>query len=49
MSITIQNVVGMTEAQAKEALSGLNIQIVYESDLNSTNGIVLKQSIEANY
>ena len=48
MSITIQNVVGMTEAQAKEALSGLNIQIVYESDLNSTNGTVLKQSIEAN-
>ena len=48
MAITVQNVVGMTEAQAREALSGLTIQIVYESDPNSTNGTVLKQSIEAN-
>lgn len=45
MSIKVVNVVGMTESEAKSALSGLNISVVYESDTSKEDGIVLSQSI----
>ena len=44
MAITVTNVVGMTETQAREALSGLTIQVVYSSDSTKQNGVVLSQS-----
>ena len=46
-NVKVTNVVGKTEAQAKKALSGLNIQIVYESDPSKSNGVVLRQSVSA--
>ena len=45
MGIIVTNVVGKTETQARAELSGLTIQIVYESDPSQENGIVLKQSV----
>lgn len=45
MNVTVQNVVGKTQAEAKRILNGLKIQVVYESSPNQENGIVLKQSI----
>ena len=46
-NVKVTNVVGKTEAQAKAALSGLNIQVIYESDPSKANGVVLKQSVAA--
>ena len=46
MAITVENVVGLTEAQAKTKLTGLTIQTVYESDSTKASGVVLKQSVE---
>jgi len=43
--ITIPNVVGKTEAQAKTALAGLNIQVIYETHSDKANGTVLRQSL----
>ncbi len=43
--ITITNVVGKTEAQAKTALSGLTVQVIYEHHSDQTNGIVIRQSL----
>ena len=45
MTITVPNVIGMTQAQAKRSLNGLTIEIVYESDSSKANGIVLAQSV----
>lgn len=45
MSIVIPDVVGKTEVEARTALNGLTIKIVYESDATKENGIVLSQSI----
>ena len=47
MSVEVINVVGMTEAAARKALSGLNISVVYESDNSKENGVVLSQSVAA--
>ncbi len=44
--ITIPNLIGRTESQAKSALEGLNIQVVYETHSDQANGIVLRQSLE---
>lgn len=46
-NVKVTNVVGKTEAQAKRVLSGLNIQVIYESDPSKANGVVLKQSVAA--
>ena len=43
--ITIVNVVGKTESQAKSALVGLNIQVIYETHSDKENGVVLRQSL----
>ena len=45
MAIEVVNVVGMTEANAKSALSGLDINVIYGSDSSKANGVVLKQSV----
>ena len=45
MAIVIPDIVGKTETEARAALSGLTIKIVYESDATKENGIVLSQSI----
>ena len=45
MAIKVVNVVGMTEANAKSALEGLQISVVYESDSSKEDGVVLKQSV----
>ena len=47
MAISVTNVVGKTEAQARQELSALNIKVVYQSDSGKENGIVLAQSISA--
>ncbi len=46
MTANVQNVVGKTEEQARSALSGFKIQVVYESDSTKADGIVLSQSVE---
>lgn len=43
--VTITNVVGKTEAEAKTALAGLNIQVIYEHHSDQTNGVVIRQSL----
>ena len=45
MGVTVPNVVGKTEAEARQALSGLTITVVYETDSTKANGVVLKQSV----
>ena len=45
MSITVADVVGKSESEARKALEGLTIKIAYESDPTKSNGIVLKQSL----
>ncbi len=44
-SVVIPNLIGKTEAEAKLALAGLNIQVIYETHGDQANGIVLKQSL----
>ena len=46
MTITVEDVVGMTISEARKALSGLNIQIIYSTDDSKPNGIILEQNIE---
>ena len=43
--ITVTNVVGKTEAQAKTALAGLNIQVIYEHHSDQADGVVIRQSL----
>ena len=45
MSITVVNVIGKTETEARNLLKGLTITIVYENDATKTNGVVLTQSL----
>ena len=44
-SIVIPNLIGKTEAEAKVALAGLNVQVIYETHGEQANGIVIKQSL----
>ena len=46
----VPNVIGMTQEDAKKAIEAKNlkVEIVYEEDKSKEDGIVLKQSIEAN-
>ena len=46
-TITVQNVVGKTEAEATKLLNGLNIKVTYEEDATQAEGIVLRQSTTA--
>lgn len=43
--ITIANVVGQTEEEAKTALAGLNVQVIYEHNSAIANGAVIRQSL----
>ncbi len=43
--ITVVNVVGKTEKEAKAALAGLTVQVVYQTHADKANGVVLKQSL----
>ena len=45
--ITVSNVVGKTESQAKAALSGLKVEVIKGSDNSKANGVVTSQSIKA--
>ena len=46
MTLEVQNVVGMPETQARSALDGFNIEVVYANDATMEDGIVLEQSVE---
>ena len=41
----IPNLIGKTEEEAKAALAGLNVQVLYETHGDQANGIVIKQSL----
>ncbi len=43
--VTIVNVVGKTETEARMALAGLNIQVIYGHDSTQQDGIVLSQNL----
>lgn len=47
--VTVQSVIGQTEANAKNTLQGLGLKVnvSYEEDTSRDNGVVLKQSIES--
>lgn len=45
--ITVANVVGKTESEAKSALGKLTVNVEYKSDSSKTNGVVISQSIKA--
>lgn len=45
--VTITNVVGKTESEARKALENLTIKIEYKSDTTKDKGIVLSQSLKA--
>ena len=47
--VTVQSVVGQTEANARAALEGqgLKVTVTYEEDTSRDNGVVLKQSINS--
>lgn len=44
-SVVIPNLIGKTEEEAKAALAGLNVQVIYETHGDQANGIVIKQSL----
>ena len=44
--ITVPNVVGSTESDAKSKLGNLSVSVEYKSDSSKTNGVVLSQSIK---
>ncbi len=46
MTANVENVVGKTEAEARKALSGFKLEIVYESDETKADGVVLSQSVK---
>lgn len=43
--ITVPNVVGKTEAEARTLLAGLNIEVIEAHDSSQANGVVLRQSL----
>lgn len=45
-SVIIPKLIGKTEEEAKVALAGLNVQVLYETHGDQANGIVIKQSFE---
>ena len=47
--VTVQSVVGQTEANAKSTLTnlGLKVNVSYEEDTTKDNGVVLRQSIDS--
>lgn len=45
--VTVSNVIGKTEAEARTLLAGLNIQVIEGHDSTQANGIVLTQSLAA--
>lgn len=45
-TVTIINLVGKKEEEAKTALAELTVQVIYETHQDKENGIVIKQSIE---
>ena len=45
MTLTVADVIGKTESEARQLLSGLTIKIVYENDSTKTDGVVLTQSL----
>lgn len=42
--ITVKNVIGLTEAEAKNILSGLNVVVATASDPSKADGVVISQS-----
>lgn len=46
--IAVPNVIGLTEAEALNKLSSLNVQVKTKSDSSKQNGVVLSQSIQPN-
>lgn len=47
MNSNVPNVIGKTEAEAKDELKGFTIQVVFAVDTLKADGIVLKQSLKA--
>ena len=43
--ITVQNVVGLSQESAMEALAGLNVQLIIEQHSDQADGVVIRQSI----
>ena len=46
-TVTITNLIGKTETEAKDALTGLTVKVVFSEDKSKANGVVLKQSLSA--
>ena len=46
-TISIINLIGKTETEAKDALTGLVVKVVFEEDKSRPNGVVLRQSLAA--
>ena len=46
MNLKVPNVMGKTEAQAKDELRGFTIRVVFTSDSSKADGIVIKQNLE---
>lgn len=47
MTLTVPDVLGKTETQAKDELRGFKISIIFGNDPSKANGVVLKQSLKA--
>lgn len=47
MNSVVPNVVGKTEAEAKDELRGFTIQVVFDKNILKPDGVVLKQSLKA--
>ena len=45
--ITVANVVGKTESEARKALGSLTVSVEYKTVTEGTNGVVLSQSVKA--
>lgn len=47
MNSVVPNVVGKTETEAKDALIGFEIQVIFDTNKSKADGIVLEQSLKA--
>ncbi len=47
MGVTVENVIGLTESEARSKLSDLTITVEYVSDSTEENGVVVEQSVAA--
>ena len=45
--MSIINLIGKTETEAKDALIGLKVKVVFAEDKSKPDGVVLKQSVAA--